>query len=94
MPSIDLAFGGVRDDPGGGLADFLAEAVHRRQRARHAFQQLDTIFRLLNDQILNRLATNAELVTRAVEIVERLGATVAGPDAVRARLGLTKRAPA
>ena len=41
-----------------------------------------------------RLATNAELVERAVEIVERLGARVLGPAAVRERLGLTLRAPA
>ncbi len=40
------------------------------------------------------LATNAQLVERAVGIVERLGARVIGPDAVRARLGLVKRAPA
>jgi uncharacterized protein (DUF849 family) len=39
------------------------------------------------------LATNAQLVERAVGIVERLGARVIGPDAVRARLGLVKRAP-
>lgn len=40
------------------------------------------------------LATNAQLVERAVGIVERLGARVVGPDAVRQRLGLTKRPPA
>jgi uncharacterized protein (DUF849 family) len=40
------------------------------------------------------LATNAQLVERAVGIVERLGATVVGPDAVRARLQVEKRAPA
>jgi len=39
------------------------------------------------------LATNAQLVDRAVTIVECLGARVIGPDAVRERLGLTKRAP-
>lgn len=39
------------------------------------------------------LATNAQLVERAVGIVERMGARVIGPDAVRERLGLTKRAP-
>ena len=38
-------------------------------------------------------ATNAELVDRAVGIVERMGARVIGPDEVRARLGLVKRAP-
>jgi uncharacterized protein (DUF849 family) len=38
-----------------------------------------------------RLATNAELVDRAVTIIENLGARVIGPDEVRARLGLTKR---
>jgi len=39
------------------------------------------------------LATNAALVERAVGIVEALGARVIGPEAVRARLGLVKRAP-
>ncbi|MEO0678952.1 MAG: 3-keto-5-aminohexanoate cleavage protein [Pseudomonadota bacterium] len=39
-------------------------------------------------------ATNAGLTARAVEIVERLGATILGPEAVRARLGLEKRPPA
>ena len=39
------------------------------------------------------LATNAQLVERAVEIVERLGARVLGPQEVRDRLGLLKRAP-
>ena len=39
------------------------------------------------------LATNAQLVERAREIIERLGATVIGPEEVRRRLGLTKRAP-
>ena len=40
------------------------------------------------------LATNARLVERAVTIIETLGAKVIGPEAVRDRLGLTKRAPA
>ncbi|NNJ66928.1 MAG: 3-keto-5-aminohexanoate cleavage protein [Boseongicola sp.] len=40
-----------------------------------------------------QLATNAELVARAVEIIENLGARVIGPDEVRARLDLTKQAP-
>jgi uncharacterized protein (DUF849 family) len=39
------------------------------------------------------LATNAQLVERAVTIVENLGARVIGPDEVRQRLGLVKRAP-
>ena len=39
------------------------------------------------------LATNAQLVERAVTIVETMGARVIGPDAVRKKLGLTKRAP-
>ncbi|KUF10762.1 3-keto-5-aminohexanoate cleavage protein [Pseudoponticoccus marisrubri] len=39
------------------------------------------------------LATNAQLVEKAVGIVERMGARVVGPDAVREKLGLTKRAP-
>lgn len=40
------------------------------------------------------LATNAQLVENAVAIIEGLGATVMGPDAVRQKLGLAKRAPA
>jgi uncharacterized protein (DUF849 family) len=39
------------------------------------------------------LATNAALVERAVAIIENLGARVIGPEEVRTRLGLTKRAP-
>ncbi|MEL7257508.1 MAG: 3-keto-5-aminohexanoate cleavage protein [Pseudomonadota bacterium] len=39
------------------------------------------------------LATNEQLVGRAVEIIERLGARVIGPQEVRDKLGLTKRAP-
>ena len=38
-------------------------------------------------------ATNAELVEKAVSVAENMGAAIVGPDAVRARLGLTKRAP-
>lgn len=40
-----------------------------------------------------QLATNAQLVERAVTIIENLGARVIGPDEVRARLGLKKQAP-
>lgn len=39
------------------------------------------------------LATNAQLVTKAVTIIENLGANILGPDAVREKLGLTKRNP-
>ncbi len=39
------------------------------------------------------LATNEALVERAVGIVERMGARVIGPEEVRKKLGLTKRAP-
>ncbi len=39
------------------------------------------------------LATNAQLVERAVTIIENLGAKVIGPEDVRARLGQQKRAP-
>ena len=39
------------------------------------------------------LATNAQLVEKAVTIVEAMGARVIGPEEVRARLGLVKRAP-
>ena len=40
------------------------------------------------------LATNESLVARAVTIIENMGASVMGPQAVREKLGLTKRAPA
>jgi len=39
------------------------------------------------------LARNDQLVERAVIIVENLGARVIGPEEVRRKLGLTKRAP-
>ena len=39
------------------------------------------------------LATNEQLVARAKTIIENMGARVIGPDEVRAKLGLTKRAP-
>ncbi|WP_323036536.1 3-keto-5-aminohexanoate cleavage protein [Pararhodobacter sp.] len=39
------------------------------------------------------LATNAQLVERAVTIIETMGARVIGPDEVRKRLNLEKRAP-
>jgi len=39
------------------------------------------------------LAENCQLVERAVGIIERMGARVIGPEDVRKRLGLTKRAP-
>lgn len=39
------------------------------------------------------LATNGQLVERAVGIIRNLGAEVLGPNAVREQLGLTKQAP-
>ena len=39
------------------------------------------------------LATNAQLVERAVTIIETMGARVIGPAEVREKLGLVKRAP-
>jgi len=39
------------------------------------------------------LATNAQLVDKAVTIIENLGARVIGPQEVRQKLGLTKRRP-
>jgi len=39
------------------------------------------------------LATNAQLVDKAVGIIERMGARVIGPEEVRKKLGLVKRAP-
>jgi uncharacterized protein (DUF849 family) len=39
------------------------------------------------------LATNAQLVERAVGIIERMGARVIGPAEVREKLNLQKRSP-
>ncbi len=39
------------------------------------------------------LAKNEQLVARAADVIERLGARVIGPQEVRDKLGLTKRAP-
>jgi uncharacterized protein (DUF849 family) len=39
------------------------------------------------------LATNAQLVERAVTVVSNMGARVIGPEEVRKKLNLTKRAP-
>jgi uncharacterized protein (DUF849 family) len=39
------------------------------------------------------LATNAQLVARAKGVIEGMGARVIGPEEVRAKLGLEKRAP-
>lgn len=41
-----------------------------------------------------QLATNVQLVERAANIIENMGARVIGPEEVRQKLGLTKRAPA
>ena len=43
--------------------------------------------------VKGEFATNAQLVERAVSIIENMGATVIGPEQVRERLNLTKRAP-
>jgi 3-dehydrocarnitine:acetyl-CoA trimethylamine transferase len=40
------------------------------------------------------LATNAQLVERARQVVEGMGARIMGPDEVRTKLGLVKRDPA
>ena len=40
------------------------------------------------------LATNAQLVERSATLIANMGARVIGPDEVRAKLGLTKTAPA
>ena len=40
-----------------------------------------------------QLATNAQLVERAATVVSNMGARVIGPEEVRAKLGLVKRAP-
>ena len=53
-----------------------------------------TVHEALHSWYQGVLATNAQLVEKAVTIVENLGAKVIGPDAVRDKLHLTKRPPA
>ncbi|MEM1232497.1 MAG: 3-keto-5-aminohexanoate cleavage protein [Pseudomonadota bacterium] len=77
---------------------FSAFALGRNQMAYFAASVMaggNVRVGLEDNLMLDRgvLATNAQLVERAVEIVERLGARVVGPEAVRQKLGLTKRAP-
>ncbi|MGO8388869.1 3-keto-5-aminohexanoate cleavage protein, partial [Rhizobium johnstonii] len=38
-----------------------------------------------------QLATNAELVEKAVQVIEGMGARIIGPEEVRKKLKLTKR---
>ena len=47
----------------------------------------------LQAQLQDERTANAQLVERAAGIIENLGAKVIGPAEVRAKLGLTKRAP-
>lgn len=77
---------------------FSAFALGRNQMAYAAASVLaggNVRVGLEDNLMLDRgvLATNEQLVARAREIIERMGASVIGPDAVRAKLGLTKRAP-
>ena len=44
-------------------------------------------------RVREKLATNAQLVDKAVTIIESMGARVIGPAEVREKLKLTKRAP-
>ncbi|MEM6897523.1 MAG: 3-keto-5-aminohexanoate cleavage protein [Pseudomonadota bacterium] len=77
---------------------FSAFALGRNQMAYAAAAVLaggNVRVGLEDNLMLDRgvLATNAQLVERAREIVERMGARVIGPGEVREKLGLTKRAP-
>jgi len=78
--------------------NFSAFALGRNQMAYVAASVLaggNVRVGLEDNLMLDRgvLATNAQLVERAVEIIERMGANVIGPDQVRQNLGLTKKAP-
>ncbi|MCH2076908.1 MAG: 3-keto-5-aminohexanoate cleavage protein [Rhodobacteraceae bacterium] len=77
---------------------FSAFALGRNQMAYVAASVLaggNVRVGLEDNLMLDRgvLATNEQLVARAREIIERMGANVIGPDQVREKLGLTKRAP-
>ena len=77
---------------------FSAFALGRNQMAYVAASVLaggNVRVGLEDNLMLDRgvLATNAQLVERAATIIENLGAKVIGPEAVRDRLGLSKRAP-
>ena len=77
---------------------FSAFALGRNQMAYVAASVLaggNVRVGLEDNLMLDRgvLATNEQLVARAREIIERMGANVIGPAEVREKLGLTKRAP-
>lgn len=77
---------------------FSAFALGRNQMAYVAASVLaggNVRVGLEDNLMLDRgvLATNEQLVARAREIIERMGAKVIGPAEVREKLGLTKRAP-
>jgi len=77
---------------------FSAFALGRNQMAYVAASVLaggNVRVGLEDNLMLDRgvFARNDQLVERAVGIVESMGARVIGPDEVRAKLGLTKRAP-
>ncbi len=78
--------------------NFSAFALGRNQMAYVAASVLaggNVRVGLEDNLMLDRgvLATNAQLVERAREIIERMGASVIGPEQVRQTLGLTKKAP-
>ena len=77
---------------------FSAFALGRNQMAYAAAAVLaggNVRVGLEDNLMLDRgvLATNAQLVERAATIVSNMGAKIIGPEEVRAKLGLTKRAP-
>ena len=77
---------------------FSAFALGRNQMAYAAAAVLaggNVRVGLEDNLMLDRgvLATNAQLVERAATVVSNMGAKIIGPAEVRARLGLTKRAP-
>ena len=77
---------------------FSAFALGRNQMAYAAAAVLaggNVRVGLEDNLMLDRgvLATNAQLVERAATVVSNMGAKIIGPAEVRAKLGLTKRAP-
>ena len=77
---------------------FSAFALGRNQMAYAAAAVLaggNVRVGLEDNLMLDRgvLATNAQLVERAATVVSNMGAKIIGPEEVRAKLGLTKRAP-
>ena len=86
MPWV-RALGMMRD----GTADLMSGLARTQERETFILYQAPAYAEIR--PAFYQLATNAQLVDKAVTIIESMGARVIGPAEVREKLKLTKRAP-